>query len=279
MEMPVRKRGRPRSGSVDNGTTTVQSLERAVLLLQALAKDGRVNLTELALRVGMPPSTAHRLLTTLQTFSLVEFEPTTQDWSIGVEAFRIGSAFTQRSDLVERARDVMHHLVDETGETANLAQEDDGCIVVLSQADTSNPIRAFFRAGTRVPMHSSGIGKALLAYKDRQAVERLLQQHGLMEFTATTLTSPEKLFAELERTRERGWSFDDEERYAGMRCVAAAIFNEHGEAKAGISVSGPAARFTSDAIHEMAVKVKLAAAELTRITGGRLPSNNLSPRR
>lgn len=272
MDVVARKRGRPRSVSNDHGAGTVQALERAVHLLQALAKDGEANLTDLALRIGMPPSSAHRLLTTLETYALVEFSSATQEWGIGVEAFRIGSAFTQRGQLVERARVVMHRLVEDTGETANLAQEHDGEVVVLSQADTPNPIRAFFRAGTRVAMHSSGIGKALLAEKDRASIERLLQRRGLAEFTPKTLTSPERLFADLALTRERGWSFDDEERYAGMRCIAAPIFNAHGEAIAGISVSGPSARFTADAVAEMAVKVKRAAADLTAGTGGKAPA-------
>lgn len=271
MDNQARKRGRPRSASPETGGGNVQALERAVQLLQAMAKDGESNLTELALRVGMPPSSAHRLLTTLQNFALVEFEPATQEWGIGVEAFRIGSAFTQRGQLVERARDVMHRLVDETGETANLAQEHEGEIVVLSQADTPNPIRAFFRSGMRVPMHASGIGKTLLAEMDRASVEKILQKHGLVEFTEKTLTSPERLFADLETIRQRGWSFDDEERYAGMRCIASPIFNMHGEAVAGISVSGPTARFTMDAVAEMAAKVKRAAAELTGKTGGMTP--------
>ena len=266
-----RGRGRPRGNTIEPSTSTVQALERAVYLLRALAEDGEANLSELALRVGMPASSVHRLLSTLETHAMVDFNAATQDWSIGVETFRIGNAFIQRGNLVERARDVMHHLVEETGETANLAQEHDGEIVVLSQADTTNPIRAFFRAGMRVPMHSSGIGKALLAQKDRRAIELILQRRKLETFTDKTLTTAERLYADLAATRARGWSFDDEERYAGMRCIAAPIFNHHGEAIAGISVSGPTARFTPVAIPKMAACVTRAASRLTEATGGQAP--------
>lgn len=268
MDSPSRRRGRPRQSNIEPGQGTVQSLDRAIQLMQALAKDGPANLTELALRIGMPPSSAHRLLNTLETYALVEFETATQDWLIGVEAFRIGSAFKARGNLVQRAHDIMQGLVDETGETANLAQAHEGDIVVLAQADTSNPIRAFFPAGARVPMHSSGIGKALLAYLQRSEVEQILRRRGLPAFTPATITSAEKLFDQLRTIRTRGWSLDDEERYGGMRCIAAPIFNEQAQAIAGISVSGPAARFEEAAITEIAAKVKRAAAELTAKIGG-----------
>ena len=84
-----------------------------------------------------------------------------------------------------------------------------------------------------------------------------------------TLTSPDDLFADLEATRRRGWSYDDQERHYGMRCIAAPIHNVHGEAIAGISISGPAARLPDDVIGELGPKVRRAATEVTRLLGGR----------
>lgn len=261
-----RARGRPRTADQE-AQGTVQALDRAVLLLRALAREGKATLSELALGVGMPPSSAHRLLTTLAAHGLVEFAEATQEWMIGVEAFRIGSAFVQRANLVELSRDVMRRLVEETGETANLAIEDDGEVVFLTQVDTQNPIRAFFRAGARVHMHSSGIGKALLAQFERERVERILMRRGLPEFTAKTLTTPDALFADLEATRRRGWSFDDEERFSGMRCIAAPIFDANGDPVAGISISGPSVRFADETVAELGARVRRAAEEINGMTG------------
>lgn len=265
----TRSRGRPRSVSPDANGVTVQALDRGLQLLGILAKDGKVTLTELAMRVGMPPSTAHRLLVTLQKRGFAEFADATQEWMIGVEAFRVGSAYIQRTSLVEAGREVMRRLMEETGETANLAIADNGEVVFISQVETPNPIRAFFSAGTRGAMHASGIGKALLAEMTRDKVEKVLQRKGLEEFTGKTLTSPEALFADLEATRQRGWSFDDEERHTGMRCVAAPIHNAYGEAIAGISISGPTVRLPDDAIAELGPKLRRAAAEVTELLGGR----------
>jgi len=265
---PKRSRGRPRSATPESQGGTVQALDRGLMLLGALAREGKTTLTELALGIGMPPSSAHRLLITLQKHGYADFDEATQEWMVGVEAFRVGSAFAQRTSLVEAARDVMRHLMEETGETANLAIAADGDVVFMSQVETQHPIRAFFSPGTRGPMHSSGIGKVLLADMARRDVERILQNKGLPEFTPKTITSPEALFNDLDRTRARGWSFDDEERHLGMRCIAAPVYNGFGEAVAGISVSGPVVRLDDAAIAEVAPKVKRAAAEVTRLIGG-----------
>lgn len=266
-----RPRGRPRTQPVDQEPSTIQALDRGLILLRTLAKERNLPLTSLALRIGMPPSTAHRVLVTLQKHGLVNFEEATQEWSVGIEAFRIGNSYLVRTNLVEVSRNVMRRLMEDTGETANLAVADNGEVVFVSQVETQNPIRAFFSAGMRSQLHASGIGKALLAYRSRREIEQILHRKGLPEFTPNTLNSPEALYCDLETIRERGWSFDNEERYSGMRCVAAPIFNTFGEVIAGISVSGPTARFPDSAITEMGPKVKRAADEVTDSIGGRKP--------
>ncbi len=271
-DVPKRPRGRPRSQpGTTMGANTVQALDRGLMLLRTLTREGSVTLSDLALRVGMPPSSAHRVLATLQKHEFVEFDEGTQKWAIGIEAFRVGNAYLVRTNLVDTARKVMRHLMEETGETANLAIANDGDVVFVSQVETHNPIRAFFRPGTRSPMHATGIGKALMSNLERRDVEKLLQKTGLPEFTSKTLTSPEALFDDLDRTRDRGWSFDDEERYSGMRCVASTIYNSFGDAIAGISVSGPTVRFPDNSVVALGPKVKRAAEEITTLIGGKTP--------
>ncbi len=269
---PKRSRGRPRTIKSDSATGgAVQALERGLLVLQALGREGSVNLTNLALQVGMPPSTASRLLSTLQKHGFVDFNPATQEWAVGIETFYIGSTYLKRTNLVDAAQPVMRQLMQDSGETSNLAIEDEGEIAFVSQVETHNPIRAFHRPGSRGHMHASGIGKALLAGFTRQRVESVLQKKGLPEFTAKTLTTADRLFDDLQAIQHRGWSFDDEERYVGMRCVAAAIYDASGHPVAGVSVSGPTVRFSDSAIQEISLMVKRAAAEITRTIGGHPP--------
>jgi len=270
-DIPKRARGRPRSLPADQPGNTVQALERGLMLLLALAKQGSATLSDLALRIDMPPSSAHRVLATLQKHGFVDFDEVKQEWAIGIEVFNIGSSYLGRTNLVEAAQKVMRPLMRETGETANLAIPDGGDVVFISQIETANPIRAFFSPGTRSHMHASGTGKALLADLSAQELEKILHNKGLPEFTPKTLTTAEALFADLEEIRKRGWSFDDEERYAGMRCVAAAIYNSFGQAIAGVSVSGPAVRFEEATVSELGPKVMAAAAQITTMIGGKAP--------
>jgi IclR family acetate operon transcriptional repressor len=270
---PKRTRVRPRSSE---GGGVVQALDKGLTLLRALARTERATLTEIALSAGMVPSTAHRMLNTMQRHGITTFEESTQHWMVGVEAFRIGSSFMRRTNLVEASRGVMHDLMEESGETANMAIADDGDVVFINQVETNDPIRAFFRPGTRGHMHASGIGKALLAELSRGEVEAILSRKGLPEFTAKTLTSPEALFANLAETRVRGWSLDDEERALGMRCLAAAIFNEHGEVVAGVSISGPVVRLPDARLAELGAGVRRAAVVITEKIGGVPPVRTAS---
>ena len=267
-EVIRRPRGRPRKDPSEKEGSTVLALERGLHILSILAREHRTSLSEVAMRAGMPPSTAHRLMMTLQSHRYADYDESTQDWMIGVEAFRIGSGFLNRMNVVDAAQPMMHGLVAETGETANLAIADDGDVIFVSQVETSNPIRAFFRLGTRSRMHASAVGKALLAQFTQEEVETLLQKKGLPDFTANTITRPDRLFAELELIRKQGWSFDDEEHYAGMRCVAAPVFGTQGKAVAAISVSGPSVRFDDRKVADFSATIRRTAADLTKSIGG-----------
>jgi IclR family acetate operon transcriptional repressor len=266
-----RPRGRPRSVATDSAPSTVQALDRGLNLLRELASARSITLSDLATRTDMPPSSTHRILSTLQKHGYVEFDETTQEWMIGIEAFRIGNTYLMRTNLVEAARKTLRHLMEETGETANLGIADNGDVVFIDQVETHNPIRAFFRPGTRGHMHASGIGKSLLADMLRRDVEKIIQKKGQPEFTQKSLVSSKDLFIDLEATRKRGWSIDNEERYSGMCCVASNIYNSFGEAIAGISVSGPTVRFPKHVISELGPKVKRAADEVTQAIGGKPP--------
>ncbi len=265
-----RTRGRPRAFNPDAEAVTIQSLDRALVILKALAGREGMSLTELAEAADQAPATVYRVLTTFAAHGMVEFQAAGQLWNIGPETFRIGSAFLTRTNLVEQSRAVMRDLMTATGETANLAICDGAELVFLSQVETHEPIRAFFRIGARGPIHASGIGKALLAYLPPDRIDRLLRD-GLATFTPHTITTRERLLPELAAIRAQGWAMDDEERTPGMRCIAAPIFNEHREAVAGVSISGPADRVGRDRGPALGAEVRDAADRITRAIGGTAP--------
>jgi IclR family acetate operon transcriptional repressor len=274
-----RQRGRPRSFNAPTEGTSVQSLDRAMRVLTAVAGGDGMSLSEIAAEVDLAASTVYRMLTTLESHAMVEFDRTDQLWSIGVGAFRTGSAFLRRRKLVDRARPVMQALVDKTGETANLGVAENDCVVFVSQVETHQAIRAFFRPGSRSPFHASGIGKAILAYLDPARVGAIARSTGLPSYTDRTLADLPTLASDLAEIGARGWSVDDEERFAGMRCVAAAIFNEFAEPIAGISISGPTVRVTPDRLDAVGPLIRSAAAEVTRMIGGVAPDSPHPPSR
>lgn len=270
MEMAEkRSRGRPRlNDGQPNGS--VQTVDRAANVLRLVSEADGQSLTEIAEAAALPASTVYRLLMTLQSHRMVDFDEHRQLWYVGLETFRMGAAYLRRGNLAERGRAVMRTLQIETGETANLAVSDDQGVVFISQVETHEPIRAFFRPGTRGDYHSSGIGKAILAYFDSKKVE-VISARGLPKYTDFTLSDVDALKSDLAATRERGYSIDNEERHLGMRCVAVPIFNEYSEPIGGISVSGPSVRVTPEKDDVFGPMVRDAAQEITDLTGGRWP--------
>ena len=164
-----RSRGRPKRFDGDESQNVIQSLDRAIDVLEVLAQGGAMTLSQVAAAMDQSPATIYRVLSTFRLRGMTEVNPTTQEWSIGAKAFRIGSAFLRRSNVITRAMPIMQHLRDQTGETSNLGIERDGNVVFVAQVETHESIRAFFPPGTQAPMHASGIGKALLSmYSEKQ---------------------------------------------------------------------------------------------------------------
>ena len=278
MEASVANRAkRGRRARTGNGRTErpggVQSLSRSLAVLNALSlSDHGMTLTDVAQTVGLPPSTAHRLLTTLQQDRFVRFDSERSVWLVGVQAFIVGNAFVRSRDFVAVARPFMRRLMEESGETVNLAVEDQGEAIFLAQVECRAMMRALGTPGSRVPLHCSGVGKALLSAIDEAQVAKTLQRHGLQRVTDKTIDTPAKLRTELDRVRATGYAFDDEEHAVGLRCVASVIYNEHSEPLAGVSLSGPAARVTDARVPVLGALVAKVAQEITAALGGVCPA-------
>lgn len=267
-----RPRGRPKAFTDKTEQNTVQALDRGLDLLVTLAASSGLTLSELAATTGQAVATVYRALVTLQGHGMVECEDPGQVWHIGTGAFRIGSAFVRRTKVVERSRAPMAQLMRDTGETANLGVEVGDQVLFLSQVETHEAIRAFFPPGTMAPMHVSGIGKALLSWYPPDRVRGIIARRGLERFTSLTHTSETALMRDLARAHDRGFAVDDQERATGMRCVAAPIFNSHGEPVAGLSVSGPAFRMGMGDADRIGTLVRAAADLVTAATGGEQPA-------
>ncbi len=237
-----------------------------------LAKfDQGLGLSEVAQKVGLPISTTHRLLSTLQQENFVRYETERGVWLVGVQSFIVGSAFLRSRELTAIARPLMRELMERSGETVNLAVEDRGEAVYVAQIECSETMRAIARPGGRAALHASAIGKALFGAMSEDEVDKILAAQGMSKETEKTIISQRTLWADLEEVRKRGFAIDDEENSLGLRCVAAAIFDEYGRPIAALSLSGPTVRITWDEVPRLGLSVKQTADQITARLGGSLP--------
>lgn len=248
----------------------VQSITRALAILNRLAEcDDGLTLTELARSVALPPSSAHRILTTLQRQRFVRFEPATMSWLVGVQAFVVGNAFARSRDMVPLAVPHMRRLMTKTGETVNFFMLDGEEVMCMAQIQSQQMVRAISRPGGGVEMHRSAAGKAILAHMEEEDVVGIVERNGLPRYTEHTIVTPEALRLELANIRQRGFAVDNEEFSLGLRCIAAPIFDEAGAVHAAISLAGPASRITDNRIDVLGEMVALCGKIVTSEIGGR----------
>lgn len=250
----------------------VQSLTRGLSILEALAKgEGGLTLTDLAHRVQLPASTTHRLLATLERMGYVYQDGDLGLWCVGLQAFAVGTTFLANRDFVAQSHSYMRRLMEQAGETANLAILDGTEAVFVAQVQCHEMMRTLVRLGSRVPLHASGVGKAIFAALPDEQIDAILKVVGLPRITDNTIVAPETMWAALRVIRQRGYSFDDEEHARATRCVGAAIYDEHAEVLGAMSIAGPVSRLTDERIRQLGPVVAHTAEELTKRLGGKWP--------
>tara|TARA_R110002020_G_scaffold34327_2_gene104483 strand:+ start:1657 stop:2490 length:834 start_codon:yes stop_codon:yes gene_type:complete len=247
----------------------VQSVERAMVLLEALAEDGAgMRLTDLVQKTGLSPSTTHRLLTTLQTRHFVHFDASNALWFVGRQAFSVGLSYGQRQAVLAPALPLLRLLRDLTRETANIGVVDDGAIVLMGQIESREIVRAIGRTGGRAPLFGSAMGKAILSTYRDEDVHALVRQAGLPRTSGAEPGGIETLLDELSMVRERGYAVDDHEFSRGFRCIASPVRDRRNEAIAAVSVSGLAARLVLDRLPVVGAQVKDVALRLSQSLAG-----------
>jgi DNA-binding IclR family transcriptional regulator len=243
----------------------VQSVDRAVAILEILARDGEAGVTEVARELGVHKSTASRLLAALDRRELVAQDAARGRYRLGMGLVRLAGAASRGLDLVQESRPVCRALAREVGETVNLAILSGRDALYLDQVAGPAALSPHNWAGQRIPLHATSDGKVLLAYlPEADLAERLTPP--LARFTARTITAADfpRLLAEVRR---QGYATAVEELEAGLTAVAAPVRNAEGIVVASISASGPSFRIPADRIPVLAGSVRRAAAEVSRRLG------------
>jgi DNA-binding IclR family transcriptional regulator len=244
----------------------VQSVDRAVTILEILARDGEAGVTEVARELDVHKSTASRLLAALGRGELVTQDAARGKFRLGVGIVRLAGAVSRTLDLVQESRPVCRALATEVGETANLAILSGRDALYLDQVAGPATLSPHNWTGQRIPLHATSDGKVLLAYlPEAEAAECLAPP--LARFTDRTITAPAEYPRLLAEVRQRGFATAVDELEAGLTAVAAPVRDAEGDVVASISASGPSFRLPADRIGQVAGSVGRAAAEVSRRLG------------
>ena len=246
----------------------VQVLDRALGILDLLSSEGpELAPNELSGQLVLHKSTLHRLLQVLEQHRLVDKNPNTGKYRLGLKLFEFGSRAVAQIDLRERVRPYLERLVYETGETAHMCILDRSEMLSLANVESPRTIRTPSTIGHRIPVHCTAAGKAVLAFLPERELNALLKKRSLKSYTRNTITTSVRLRAELQLIRKRGYAVDNEEIEDGLKCIAAPIKDYSGKVIASISIAGPVFRITRGKASSMARSVIEAANRLSTELG------------
>ncbi len=259
--------GEAMGGTEDGGrSATVQSVDRALVVMEILATLGQAGVTEIAAELGVHKSTVSRLISVLEARGYVEQLSDRGKYRLGFAVARLARATSAQLDLVKQSQAACDALAMESGETTNLAVLDGDRIVNVAEAIGPAGIALRTWVGQSCPAHATSSGKVLLAGLGvGEMRERLATR--LESFTEHTVTTRADLEAELEVIRARGWACVHEELEVGLNAVAAPVLDADAVVVAALSVSGPSYRLGADAFEATAQRTIVAAASISRRLG------------
>jgi DNA-binding IclR family transcriptional regulator len=256
---------------MSNSTGGLQSVDRAIRVLEVLAARGEAGVTEVAAEIAVHKSTAFRLLGALEGRGLVEQSGHRGKYRLGLGLIPLAGAVSDRLDVIQQGRDVCTRLAIELGETVNVAVLREHFAVNVDQALGPSTVATHNWIGQLTPLHCTSSGKVLLAHLDAAQRAALLARAGTPALTPRTETVPQRLDEQLARVREAGYAIAIEEYETGLNAVAAPVFDQSGHVIAAVSMSGPSYRLDELRIRHAVAPLLAGTAEISRRMGHRPP--------
>ncbi len=237
------------SGGMDTHTTElaspVKTAQTTFRVIEALKELDGANVTELSAHLDMPKSSAHNYLQTLEHEGYLV--KSGQQYEVGLRFLDLGAYARTREQLYDVARPELETVAENTGEHANLLVEEHGLGIFLCRAQGEDAVSLDSYTGQSVRLHTTALGKTVLAHLPDDRVDEIIDRHGLERKTERTVTDRDELEAELAEIRQQGVAYDREERIKGLRCVAVPILSDD-RITGAVSVSGPTSRMDDDRI-------------------------------
>jgi len=246
----------------------VPTLERALIILEHLLKHPRgLGISDITNQLGFPKNSVYRILNTFEKHGYLNRDPETKRFLLSRKMFAMAYNGAEEKGLMENALDVMRDLRDEVKETCliSVVADDEG--LILEQVPGLYSFRFVVEPGTRCAVYASSHGKAILAFLSDRERDEILDRISLKRFTENTITTRSGLLEELASIRERGYAFDIAEETEGVHCASAPILNQHGEALAALTTTGPAFRLAESSLDRVGRCVQKHAARISRRMG------------
>ncbi len=232
-------------------------------MLDQVASFGRpVRFAELLDHSTFPKATLYRFLQTLTNQGMLSYEPERQTYTPGLRLVRLAHVAWTQSSLAPIARPFLDALSQETGETVHLAQLDSSQVLYVDKRNAAQPVEMYSQAGKVGPAYCTGVGKAMMAFLDEDALNKAVSQQSYHRFTEKTLVSEQALRADLELIRSRGFAVDDEEHEPGIICVACPILTPGERMLGAISVTGATDRMSFEQLEAWVPRVRRVAEQI-----------------
>jgi DNA-binding IclR family transcriptional regulator len=215
---------------------------------------------------GLPVSTVHRFLVNLESAGYLNCSGT-GIFQLGIACFSLGQAARGQLDIRRLSLPYLQELNIQTRETIHLTVRFGLSAVYVEKLDSPEPLRIFSRIGAAVPLHCTGVGKAILAYMPQDEFAKILPQIEFKRLTANSIGNSQELETQLQKVRRNGHAFDLEENETHIRCVAAPIWDHTGAVNASLSITGPAVRMSHSRLRQLAPLVQEAGWKISRELG------------
>jgi DNA-binding IclR family transcriptional regulator len=247
---------------------THQSLERGLLLVEAVAANGALtSLAEAARRTGLHRSTAHHLLQTLVTLGYLRQDADTRGYELAAKPFQLTGRTWSPEQLAAIAQPVLAELTRRSGEGSSFSVYRDGAVTVVAKREHDGPVRVVQDVGARRPLHCTAVAKAILPWLPAPELAGLLSRIRFARHAPKTIVTRSAFETELRRIRTAGYALDDEEHIEGIRCIAMPVFSHGGRVLASLCTLGPKSRMTYQRLRELRAPVAELSAKLSQRLG------------
>jgi IclR family transcriptional regulator, KDG regulon repressor len=252
-----------------------KSLQKALRILIHMGQEGReVGITQLASVLSLNKSTVHRLLSAMEKFELIERNPESERYRLGLKLHELGIKAVESRTLRSEAHRFLLELSRRSHETVSLAVAGSGGITCLDRVDSPGAVITIRTAvGARFPAHCTAVGKAVLAYLPEKEIDAILIANGLARYTPFTLTRLADVKENLRRIVRRGYALDNHELERGLSGVAAPIRTSDGHVIAAVGMAGPTPRFRGKELAEKVALTREMAEKVSASFGSHIPSH------